>query len=134
MRVGGRKTLWAVAATAALLFLVALVFIATGVGRPSLVRDVDDVAQGMAATMGCWAAFGAARRYEGRARRGWWSISLGLGLWAAGQVIWCWYEIDRGHGPPFPSLADVGFLTFSVLASVGVCLIADDRVAGRGRG
>ena len=42
--------------------------------------------------------------------------------WAAGQVVWSYYEVVLGREVPFPSLADVGFLLFPLLAAVGLVI------------
>ena len=45
---------------------------------------------------------------------------LGTGAWAAGQLVWSYYEVVLGQEVPFPSLADVGFLLFPLAAAVGL--------------
>ncbi len=46
----------------------------------------------------------------------------GVVAWGLGQAVWTWYEVVLGVEVPFPSLADIGYLAFPVLASVGVAL------------
>jgi hypothetical protein len=49
------------------------------------------------------------RRQE-RTRLGsriWGAMTLGLGLWVCGEVIWSYYELVLQQDTPFPSLADV---------------------------
>ena len=46
----------------------------------------------------------------------------GIIAWSLGQAVWTWYEVVLGVEVPFPSLADIGYLTFPVLASIGVAL------------
>jgi diguanylate cyclase (GGDEF)-like protein len=123
--VRGATTFWVFAIPAAALVAVTAVFMLTGMGGPSFLRDVDDISQGLAAALGSAAALLAAKRHQGRSRWGWAIMSVGLGMWAAGQAVWCRYEIGQGRNAPFPSLADVGYLSFSVCASVAVWFISD---------
>jgi diguanylate cyclase len=65
----------------------------------------------------------AARRSEGRARRGWAALAVACWSWGAGQAVWTAYENVLGIATPYPSAADVGFLGFPIAALVGlVCL------------
>ncbi len=58
-------------------------------------------------------------------RRAWRWIAAGCGLFLAGQLVWNYYELIRGVPPPYPSLADVGYL------GVYACfLVALSRLAG----
>ncbi len=43
-------------------------------------------------------------------RRAWRWITAGCGLFLAGQLVWNYYELIRRVAPPFPSLADAGYL------------------------
>jgi len=52
----------------------------------------------------------AARRAEGEERRAWRWIALGCGSFLLGQLAWSYYELWRRVPPPYPSLADLGFL------------------------
>jgi signal transduction histidine kinase len=51
-------------------------------------------------------------------------IALGGGClsWGLGQAIWSWYELVWRVESPFPSFADLGFLTGAGLLAVGVAL------------
>lgn len=121
------------AALAAVYALAALVAIVTRAGGTEVVRAVDDTAQGLAAATAAVAAASIARGRgrPGRVRVAWAVLAAGLACWAAGQAVWCWFEIVRGVPAPFPSLADAGFLSFSVLGAVGLCLLQDQHAAGR---
>jgi PAS domain S-box-containing protein len=62
------------------------------------------------------------RRHLGAVGRHWAYIALGSIAWALGQSAWILYEV-LGHGsPPFPSLADAGYLAFYPLCCVGLVL------------
>jgi diguanylate cyclase len=62
----------------------------------------------------------ASRRTTDHRRRAWQWLSIGTGAWAAGQLVWSYYEVVLGQEVPFPSLADVGFLLFPVASAVGL--------------
>src|SRR4051794_34868497 len=71
-------------------------------------RAVDDLGQGGAAVVASVAAAVRARLARGRLRMSWALISAGTGSWAAGELIWSYYELLAHRATPFPSLADVG--------------------------
>ena len=63
----------------------------------------------------------------GRGRWGWLALGAGIASWAAGDVYythWLYNDPD----PPFPSLADAGYLGFLPLAYVGFILLIKARV------
>jgi len=64
-------------------------------------------------------AIRAARHACGRKRLAWLSIGVGLGGWAAGSLVWGYLELATDV-PPFPSLADVGYLMFPLGACIGL--------------
>lgn len=121
------------AALASLLFVVVLhVSTVSGVDVTVLSDGVQLLAA-MCASAGC--AVGA-RRSRGAGRRAWGWLSAGTGCWAAGQAVWSWYEVVLGREVPFPSLADVGFLAFPLVAGVGLVLWPgpdDHHLMTRGR-
>ena len=43
-------------------------------------------------------------------RRAWRWIAAGCASFLAGQMVWNYYDLVRGAPPPYPSLADVGYL------------------------
>ena len=91
----------------------------SGAGRMA-VLVLDDGGQlltASAAAIWCWLA---SRRADPGLRRGWQLLSLGTGSWAAGQLVWSYYEVVAGREVPFPSLADLGFLTFPLLSAAGL--------------
>ncbi|MGY1607497.1 MULTISPECIES: diguanylate cyclase domain-containing protein [unclassified Geodermatophilus] len=82
---------------------------------PSGAALVSDLTQALASGAAAAAtAAHAARCGELRVRVAWWLLSAACAAWSAGQVYWTVLAV-RGEAP-FPSLADVGFLGFSVLA------------------
>jgi hypothetical protein len=57
------------------------------------------------------------QRYE---RLSWVLIGVGMLLWGAGEACWRYYNwIGQ---PPFPSIADIGYTSFPVLAFIGLLL------------
>src|SRR5437773_9009423 len=63
----------------------------------------------------------AARRHPSPdQRRAWVWIGAGCVLFLAGQLVWSYYELIRRVTPPYPSLADVGFLGVYVCFLVAV--------------
>ena len=85
------------------------------------------------AAVGCGVA---ARRVTEHRRTAWCWLSAGCGSWAAGQAVWSYYEVVLDREVPFPSLADVGFVGFPLLAAVGLVIwlgTQGDQIAARGR-
>jgi diguanylate cyclase len=57
-------------------------------------------------------------------RRGaWLTLATGVGLMAVGDLLWSGQEILTGEPPPFPSVADVGFLAGIATMVVGLFLL-----------
>ena len=52
----------------------------------------------------------AARRAQGDERHAWRWIGAGCASFLLGQLVWNYYELLRNVRPPYPSLADLGFL------------------------
>ncbi|HVQ48605.1 MAG TPA: diguanylate cyclase, partial [Mycobacterium sp.] len=82
---------------------------------------VDNISAvlGVLFAAGCtsWAALSA----QGRVRRGWQAMTVGLLGWAVGEMIWGHYEVVLGHDQAhYPSWADVFHLLYPVCAIVAV--------------
>ncbi len=84
----------------------------------TLISNLGQLAAVTAAAVLCWVA----SRSDDRHPRAWQWLALGVGAWAAGQVVWTWYEVVEGTAVPFPSLSDVGFLIFPIASGVGLLL------------
>lgn len=52
----------------------------------------------------------AAQRAEGEERRVWRWLAAGCTSFLLGQLVWDYYELWRRVRPPYPSLADIGYL------------------------
>jgi diguanylate cyclase (GGDEF)-like protein len=116
--------------------MVIIMFLADLALRPGgtpFTRGVDDIAQMVAAALGAAGAIWRARRTTGRYRASWSLVGAGCAAWAAGEAIWCYYELLIGRETPFPSLADAGFLLFPVLALAGLLTRPSAAFAGQGR-
>lgn len=96
---------------------------------------VSNLVQLLAATVAALLCFLVARDPLSGSRIAWRGLGVGVGAWAAGQLVWTWYEVVDGTEVPFPSLADVGFLVFPVGAAVGLVawLGGQSNVVARGR-
>lgn len=84
---------------------------------------VLDLGQMTAALIAAVAFFAAARDSRDRAGAPAF-LALGAGClsWGLGQAIWSWYELVWRIESPFPSFADLGFLSGVGLLAVGVAL------------
>ena len=85
-------------------------------------RYVSNLVQLLAGVAAAVAAGGRARTSVDRSRLAWACLSLGTGAWAAGQGWWCWVQIVQGGEAPFPSVADIGFVAFPLLAAAALLL------------
>jgi hypothetical protein len=84
------------------------------------VTAIDDIGEAVAAAIASVACVWAARRAHGKDRLGWALMGTSAGLWAAGEVVWSIYEVGLGVQVPYPSLADVGFLSAVPFAIAGI--------------
>ncbi len=91
-------------------------------GGESGVQAFSDISGCVCATLVALAAFGAWRNETRLRRRAWGLLALAGGAWAAGEIIWTTYELVLQREVPFPSTADIGYLTGYGLA--GAAMIA----------
>ena len=122
----------------ALAVLVALVVVFTVLlrmraGGEFVARAIDDIGQLVTPALGALCCAWQARRLSGAERVSWALIAGGLGAWAVGEVFWSYYELVSGRATPFPSLADLGYLLFPVLALAGLLARPSAAHAGTGR-
>jgi diguanylate cyclase len=113
----GFVTLTAAVALVSVAYALNIRFLILG---PHAVTAVDDIGEALAAIAACVACAWAARRASGRDRIGWALMSTSAGLWGAGEVVWSIYEVGLGVAVPFPSLADLGFLSAVPFAIAGI--------------
>ena len=116
-----RWTYFAIGATAAAAVSVAFAaFIALHPLGYQAVTAVDDIGEAVAALVAAAACGWASLRTLGRLRLAWTLIAISAASWGIGEVIWSIYEVGLGVAVPFPSLADVAFLTAVPFAIAGV--------------
>jgi diguanylate cyclase len=113
---------WALPRTAATVLVVSTCLVAL-LALPDDVFSLyfSNVAQGLAAAAATVTTAHRARRSSGRMRATWAALAAACAAWTAGQLHWAWMDMS-GLGVPFPSVSDVGFLAFAVLAAVGLVL------------
>jgi hypothetical protein len=80
----------------------------------------DDIGEALAAAIAAGACGWAATRASGRERLAWSLMGISTGLWCAGEVVWSIYEVGMNIPTPYPSLADVGFLSAVPFAIGGI--------------
>jgi PAS domain S-box-containing protein len=86
----------------------------------------------LSALLAVVAAAGAARRTTGAARRGWRWIAAGCAAHLAGQLVWDLYAVVFLRvPPPFPSIADLGYLALYPSLAVGLWHLSPPRAPGR---
>jgi len=108
----------ALAGAATLLFLFWVLFT---LGGARVSDGVDDVGEFVAALFAAVVCVVAARRSES-GRAGWAFMAAASGSWALGEAVWTYYDLIKAVQVPFPSLADLGFLSAVPLMCAGLCL------------
>src|ERR1700719_3640541 len=89
-------------------------------GGVTTAERFDDITEFVVAFLAAAACAYSAAQHQGRTRVAWALIGASAFSWGAGQVVWSYYELLKGHQVPFPSLADLGYLTAMPLAIAGV--------------
>ena len=123
--------------TLATLLSVAFVVVLHAPGlSPFSVTVISNGGQLLAAIAAAAGCAVAASRRTGRRQHAWWLLSAGTGSWAGGQAVWSYYEVVLDREVPFPSLADIGFLAFPLVAGAGLVIwmgSRSDELVARGR-
>ena len=109
--------LWGMAAGAAALALVVAVVTADPGSATS--QTIGDFGILLAALTAVGSCARAVLRRDAEARAWLW-IGVAALIWSAAQGVWTAYGIATDHNYPFPSLADAGFVGYSVPAVVGL--------------
>jgi diguanylate cyclase (GGDEF)-like protein/PAS domain S-box-containing protein len=107
--------------------LAFLVVLATGSGGRST-QIAGDSGRALAAiAAGCAARFRAGRETD-RIRRFWSWLSASAFAWAAGQIVWSYYEVIGHRSVPRPSPADLGFLLAVPFAAGAIVSLLPERI------
>src|SRR5437879_2483258 len=78
-----------------------------------------------------WACFASSRWVStSEQRRAWRWIGAGCASFFTGQLVWNYYDLIRG-APPYPSLADVGFLGLYACLIAGLVTLVRGQPARR---
>src|SRR5438445_12965522 len=115
-----RRAFVVAAAAVALVSLLYALNIRTAPFGQHAVTAMDDIGEAVAAAIASAACAWVASRAVGKDRLGWALMSISAGLWAAGEVVWSYYEVGLGVQVPYPSLADAGFLSAVPFAIAGI--------------
>ncbi|MGU3503313.1 putative bifunctional diguanylate cyclase/phosphodiesterase [Mycobacterium sp. C31M] len=106
-------------ATACVLFVVFATWLTCGWGGPTVVGAVSDLGSIVAGMLAAGCTAVAFRRCRGRRRRAWGMLTLALGCWVLGDIVWAAHTLVLDTAP-FPSPADAGYLLFYVFACVAL--------------
>ena len=129
-RLTSSATASAVVVVLAAAWIVTLASDLGGVGGPRALSDFGLMFAALGAGAGC---LFRARREGGRHRLFWRLIGASALSWGVGQTIWTWYEVVQGREVPFPSLADVGYLSAVPLAAAGLLMLPTGSATAAGR-
>ncbi|MGK2865287.1 MAG: putative bifunctional diguanylate cyclase/phosphodiesterase [Mycobacterium sp.] len=99
-------------------YLVFVCWLAFGWGGLQVTTVVSSVGFVAFSAFTCVSAAMAARNSRGIVRVGWTALALGFVGWVGGSLIWAYHQLAQQAAPPFPSVADIGFLALP--AAVGV--------------
>ncbi len=94
-------------------------------------RTVADAAGLIAAVLAMVAAGFAARRSDGRVRRGWQLLAVSSGMWAAGQLSWTVHRFGGGSLAPNDPVTSGLMFGSGLIALTGLLLLPSPRL-GRG--
>jgi len=106
---------------AGMMVLVFFLWIVLRIDGVRVTDGVDDLGELVAALCAGFVCAVAARRAPA-GRTAWILLSASSFAWAVGETLWSYYDLIDGTRVPFPSLADVGFLTAVPLAFAGLLL------------
>jgi hypothetical protein len=80
----------------------------------------DDIGEFVIAFLAAAACAYTAVRHQGRTRLAWGLMGTSAFAWGVGQVVWSYFELLKGQHVPFPSFADIGYLTAMPFAIAAV--------------
>ncbi|WP_231748801.1 bifunctional diguanylate cyclase/phosphodiesterase [Mycobacterium sp. M26] len=120
------------AAVSGAVFVAFVVWILSGVSQGKALATIDDIVLLVLTLPAAFFSAIAARSAQGRLRRAWLAITVGLVAWGIGEAIWTYYELVLDQ-VPFPSIADAAYLVFPVAACAALLLFPSEH-AGPFRG
>src|SRR5260370_35019756 len=91
-------------------------------GGLTTTQRFDDLGEFVIAFVAAAACVFTALRHRGRTRLAWALLAASAFSWGVGEVFWSYFELVKGQQVPFPSFADLGYLTAVPLAVAGVLL------------
>ena len=89
-------------------------------GGVTTTQRFDDIGEFVIAFAAAAACVFTALRHRGRTRLAWALLAASAFSWGVGEVFWSYFELIKGQQVPFPSFADLGYLTAVPLAVAGV--------------
>lgn len=110
-----------VAVAAAAVFAGFAAFLLSGKVQGFALTVIDDVVIVVVSLTALGFAVPAASAARGRQRTAWWTMVLALVSWNVGQAIWIYDELILRE-LPFPSLADLFFMLFPLIACAALLL------------
>lgn len=93
-----------------------------GWGSPATRIAVEDLGFVVLAVFVTVCCGHAARRFQGRQRRVWISVTIGMACYTAGSMIWTHYEWWLAESP-FPTAADIAYLMLPVFVCIGLLMV-----------
>src|SRR5438309_10651034 len=87
---------------------------------PDTTVRFDDIGEFVIAFIAAAGCAYTAIRHRARTRLAWTLLAASAFAWGAGQVVWSYFELLKGQVAPFPSFADLGYLSAMPLAIAGV--------------
>jgi signal transduction histidine kinase/CheY-like chemotaxis protein/HPt (histidine-containing phosphotransfer) domain-containing protein len=114
----------------AAIFVVLLLggVVALGPGTPEA-QSFGDFANLLAVMIACVSCLRASQR-RGQDARAWLFMGVALAVWASSQALWTFYGLTLDHQYPFPSVADAGFIGYSILAAIALFSFQGSRTSG----
>jgi diguanylate cyclase len=111
-------------------YLVFVCWLLAGWGGAQVTTFVSSAGLVAFSGLTCACAVIAARAGRGSIRIGWLAIAAGFLGWVVGSLVWTYHRVFLGADPPFPSVADAGFLALPVaIAVVWVLRTATGRMS-----
>ena len=95
-----------------------VVWLILRVGGTRATQAFTDVSGCACIAVAAFACAWAWRHSEGRSRRAWGLLVASTAMFAVGEFVWTFYELGLGRDVPFPSIADIGYLTAIPLAAL----------------